>query len=88
LLELSAFGVGFHFFFIFSIYRVKILINMGFCCCKVCRKWNVLGSDDNLWFNLFRERWGEDLAMFYAPDDSKSWKDVYEVQDRGDRVGL
>ncbi|GMY07584.1 f-box/wd repeat-containing protein pof10 [Fagus crenata] len=61
---------------------------MGFCCCKVCRKWNVLGSDNNLWFNLFRERWGEDLAMFYAPDDSKSWKDVYEVQDHGDRVGL
>lgn len=47
-----------------------------------------MGSDNNLWSNLFRERWGEDLAMFYAPDDSKSWKDVYEVQDRGDRVGL
>lgn len=41
-----------------------------------------------LWLNLFRERWGEDDAAFYAPAGSKSWKDVYEVQDRCGRVGL
>lgn len=41
-----------------------------------------------LWLNLFRERWGEDDAAFYAPTGSKSWKDVYEVQDRCGRVGL
>ncbi|KAK6936643.1 F-box domain [Dillenia turbinata] len=55
---------------------------------QVCRKWKSLGSDDNLWFNLFKDRWGEDQAAFYAPVDSKSWKDVFEVQDRCDRVGL
>ncbi|KAJ6760383.1 hypothetical protein OIU79_025268 [Salix purpurea] len=36
----------------------------------------------------FKERWGDDRAAFYEPDGSKSWKDVYELQDRGDRVGL
>ncbi|XVE58312.1 hypothetical protein DITRI_Ditri04bG0160100 [Diplodiscus trichospermus] len=43
-----------------------------------------------LWSKLFRERWGNDQAAFYAPNplDSRSWKDVYETQDRGDRVGL
>lgn len=55
---------------------------------KVCRKWKVLGSDNILWANLFKERWGEDRAIFYTPTDSKSWKDVYEVQDRCDRFGL
>lgn len=63
-------------------------INMGFCCSKVCRKWKGLASDNNLWSNLFRERWGGDNAMFYAPVGSKSWKDVYEIQDRCHRVGL
>ncbi|XP_031264085.1 uncharacterized protein LOC116122364 isoform X1 [Pistacia vera] len=57
-------------------------------CRKVCRKWKVLASDNNLWCNLFKERWGGDRAAFYAPADSRSWKDVYEVQDRCDRVGL
>ncbi|KAL9237445.1 hypothetical protein vseg_011992 [Gypsophila vaccaria] len=55
---------------------------------QVCRKWNVLGSDNVLWANLFKERWGEDQVGFYNPVDSKSWKDVYVVQDRCDRVGL
>ncbi|KAL8049393.1 hypothetical protein ABFX02_06G018200 [Erythranthe guttata] len=54
----------------------------------VCRKWRDLGSDDMLWRNLFKERWGIDNATFYAPLDSKSWKDVFIVQDRCDRVGL
>ncbi|KAK4431298.1 MAG2-interacting protein 2 [Sesamum alatum] len=52
------------------------------------RKWRDLASDDVLWSNLFKDRWGIDHATFYAPDDSKSWKDVYIVQDRCDRVGL
>ncbi|GAB4858533.1 hypothetical protein Ancab_010008 [Ancistrocladus abbreviatus] len=55
---------------------------------QVCRKWKVLASDNVLWSNLFKERWGEDRAAFYAPEESNSWKDVYEVQDRCDRVGL
>ncbi|GAB2221876.1 hypothetical protein Drorol1_Dr00013068 [Drosera rotundifolia] len=55
---------------------------------QVCRKWKVLTSDNNLWENLFNERWGEERAAFYAPTESKSWKDVYAVQDRCDRVGL
>lgn len=57
---------------------------------KVCRKWKVLASDNMLWSKLFTERWGIDQAAFYAPNplDSRSWKDVYETQDRGDRVGL
>ncbi|KAL7106848.1 hypothetical protein ACP275_06G018300 [Erythranthe tilingii] len=54
----------------------------------VCRKWRDLGSDEMLWCNLFKERWGIDNATFYAPVDSKSWKDVFIVQDRCDRVGL
>ncbi|KAJ4841238.1 hypothetical protein Tsubulata_022375 [Turnera subulata] len=55
---------------------------------QVSKRWKLLASDDVLWFELFKERWGEDRAAFYAPADSKSWKDVYEVQDRCDRVGL
>ncbi|KNA19708.1 hypothetical protein SOVF_058930 [Spinacia oleracea] len=55
---------------------------------QVCRKWNVLGSDNTLWANLFKERWGEDRAVIYTPANSKSWKDMYIVQDRCDRVGL
>ncbi|KAJ9679975.1 hypothetical protein PVL29_021767 [Vitis rotundifolia] len=55
---------------------------------QVCRKWKVLASDNILWSNLFKERWGEDRAAFYAPTGLKSWKDVYEAQDRCDRVGL
>ncbi|KAF5442686.1 hypothetical protein F2P56_035318 [Juglans regia] len=55
---------------------------------QVCRKWKFLASDNNLWSNLFRERWGGDSAVFYAPIGSKSWKEVYEVQDRCHRVGL
>ncbi|KAL3524436.1 hypothetical protein ACH5RR_017270 [Cinchona calisaya] len=54
----------------------------------VCRKWRILASEDSLWSNLFRERWGLDRAMFFAPEGSKLWQDVYVVQDRGDRVGL
>ncbi|KAI3457969.1 hypothetical protein Pfo_014632 [Paulownia fortunei] len=54
----------------------------------VCRKWRDLASNDMLWSNLFKERWGIDHATFYAPVDSKSWRDVYIVQDRCDRVGL
>ncbi|XP_011075931.1 uncharacterized protein LOC105160310 [Sesamum indicum] len=54
----------------------------------VCRKWRDLASDDMLWSNLFKERWGIDRSTFYAPENSKSWKDVYIVQDRCDRVGL
>ncbi|XWS48620.1 hypothetical protein CRYUN_Cryun13aG0092100 [Craigia yunnanensis] len=43
-----------------------------------------------LWSKLFRERWGIDQAAFYAPNpiDSRSWKDAYETQDQGARVGL
>ncbi|XP_059628989.1 uncharacterized protein LOC132271575 [Cornus florida] len=55
---------------------------------QVCRKWKVMASENILWSNLFEERWGSDNAVFYAPVDSKSWKDVYVVQDRCDRVGL
>ncbi|XP_022923080.1 F-box protein SKIP31-like isoform X1 [Cucurbita moschata] len=55
---------------------------------QVCRKWNFLASDNILWSNLFKERWGEDHAAFYHPVGSKSWKDSYEVQDRCDRFGL
>ncbi|RWR80795.1 F-box/WD repeat-containing protein pof1 [Cinnamomum micranthum f. kanehirae] len=54
---------------------------------QVCRKWKELASDNNLWYNLFKERWGENHAAFYA-HDSKMWKDVYEIQDRCDRFGL
>ncbi|XP_043697344.1 F-box/WD repeat-containing protein pof10-like [Telopea speciosissima] len=55
---------------------------------QVCRQWRVLASSNNLWCNLFKGRWGEHHAAFYAPHDSKLWKDVYQVQDRCDRVGL
>ncbi|KAK9164245.1 hypothetical protein Syun_005147 [Stephania yunnanensis] len=56
---------------------------------QVCRKWKVVASDNKLWRNLFKDRWGEGQAAFFDPsDDSKSWKNVYEVQDRCDRVGL
>ncbi|RVW14509.1 hypothetical protein CK203_077226 [Vitis vinifera] len=55
---------------------------------QVLWKWKVLASDNILWSNLFKERWGEDRAAFYAPTGLKSWKDVYEAQDRCDRVGL
>ncbi|XP_038977602.1 LOW QUALITY PROTEIN: F-box/WD repeat-containing protein pof10-like [Phoenix dactylifera] len=55
---------------------------------QVCRKWRKLGSDNALWSSLFKERWGEDSASFYAPQDSKTWKDVYIAQDRCDRYGL
>ncbi|KAL1309624.1 hypothetical protein HN51_052321 [Arachis hypogaea] len=54
----------------------------------VCRKWKFIASDNDLWSNLFKERWGGNHAAFYAPIGSKSWKDVYEVQDRCDRVGV
>ena len=53
---------------------------------EVCRKWKILASDDTLWSYLFTQRWGVDHATFFAPDGSKLWKDVYAVQDRGDRV--
>ncbi|MFS8013738.1 putative F-box domain-containing protein [Helianthus anomalus] len=53
------------------------------------RKWKLVASENDLWSNLFKQRWGIDRAVFYAPvDSSKSWKDVYAVQDRCDRVGL
>ncbi|KAJ1383089.1 F-box-like domain superfamily [Sesbania bispinosa] len=55
---------------------------------QVCTKWKLMASDNALWSNLFKERWGGDHAAFYAPIGSKSWKDVYEVQDRCDRVGV
>lgn len=55
---------------------------------SVCRKWRVLTSDDELWRKLFNDRWGADAAAFYAPEGSKSWKDVFAVQDRCDRYGL
>ncbi|XP_004502698.1 uncharacterized protein [Cicer arietinum] len=47
-----------------------------------------MASDNALWSNLFKERWGGEHAAFYAPIGSKPWKEVYEVQDRCDRVGL
>lgn len=56
----------------------------------VCRKWKRLASEDAMWSRLFADRWGARSAQFYAPplDGSKSWKDVYEVQDRCDRIGV
>ncbi|KAL5664728.1 hypothetical protein ACJX0J_024836, partial [Zea mays] len=53
-----------------------------------CRKWRVLTSDDELWRKLFNDRWGADAAAFYTPEGSKSWKDVFAMQDRCDRYGL
>ncbi|TVU28032.1 hypothetical protein EJB05_19539 [Eragrostis curvula] len=55
---------------------------------QVCRKWWTLTSDDELWRKLFNDRWGADAAAFYAPEGSRSWKDVFVVQDRCDRYGL
>ncbi|KAF8768587.1 hypothetical protein HU200_007135 [Digitaria exilis] len=55
---------------------------------QVCRKWRALTSDDELWRKLFNDRWGADAAAFYAPEGSKTWKDVFIVQDRCDRYGL
>ncbi|MQL92615.1 hypothetical protein Taro_025245 [Colocasia esculenta] len=57
---------------------------------QVCRKWKRLASEDALWSRLFADRWGAGSAHFYAPapDGSKSWKDIYEVQDRCDRIGV
>ncbi|ONM55814.1 OsFBX59 - F-box domain containing protein expressed, partial [Zea mays] len=37
---------------------------------------------------LFNDRWRADATAFYAPEGSKSWKDVFAVQDRCDRYGL
>nr|GMC68289.1 F-box protein SKIP31-like [Ipomoea batatas] len=54
----------------------------------VCRRWKALGSEESLWCDLFKERWGLYHAAFYAPTGSRSWKDTYAVQDRCDRVGL
>ncbi|KAM0924294.1 hypothetical protein ACQ4PT_004936 [Festuca glaucescens] len=57
---------------------------------QVCRKWNALTCDDELWRRLFEGRWGADAAAFYAPapEGSKPWKEVFVVQDRCDRYGL
>jgi hypothetical protein len=55
---------------------------------SVCRKWRALTSDDELWRKLFNDRWGADAAAFYAPEGSKSWKDVFAMQDRCDRYGV
>ncbi|KAL2339582.1 hypothetical protein Fmac_007522 [Flemingia macrophylla] len=55
---------------------------------QVCRRWKFVASNNALWSKLFKERWGGDHAAFYAPMGSKSWKDVYEVQDRCDRIGV
>ncbi|XP_006648945.1 uncharacterized protein LOC102720683 [Oryza brachyantha] len=57
---------------------------------RVCRKWNTLASDDELWRRLFKDRWGADAAAFYGPEPegSKTWKDVFIVQNRCDRYGL
>lgn len=55
---------------------------------QVCKKWKELASENILWCNLFKARWGGSHAAFFAPCTSKCWKDVYEVQDRCDRVGL
>jgi hypothetical protein len=41
-----------------------------------------------LWRKLFNDMWGADAATFYALEGSKTWKDVFVVQDRCDRYGL
>ncbi|CAL9201526.1 unnamed protein product, partial [Musa hybrid cultivar] len=46
----------------------------------LCREWRRLASDDELWSELFKKRWGSDCAASYAPTGSKSWKDVYAVR--------
>ncbi|KAL8137524.1 hypothetical protein V2J09_003525 [Rumex salicifolius] len=55
---------------------------------QVCRKWKALASDEKLWANLFKERWGDDQAAFFSPSETQSWRHVYAVQDRCDRYGL
>ncbi|XP_078167738.1 uncharacterized protein LOC144562395 [Carex rostrata] len=55
---------------------------------QVSRRWRVLTSDDSFWYNLFKERWGQVSAEFYAPTEPQTWKDVYIVQHRCDHYGL
>ncbi|KAJ3680165.1 hypothetical protein LUZ60_016443 [Juncus effusus] len=55
---------------------------------QVSRKWRILSSDNSLWCDLFKKRWGQDSAQFYAPQEPKTWKGVYTVQNRCDRYGL
>ncbi|KAH9321886.1 hypothetical protein KI387_016525, partial [Taxus chinensis] len=55
---------------------------------QVCRNWNILATQDELWRNLFIKRWGTDQANFFSPLHPKTWKMMYETQDRCDRVGL
>lgn len=65
-----------------------LLLTTGNFDVEVCKKWRTLASENTLWSTLFKERWGTDCATFYAPIDSRTWKDVYAVQDRCDRFGV
>ncbi|AQK65411.1 OsFBX59 - F-box domain containing protein expressed, partial [Zea mays] len=49
---------------------------------------NKVLASQTFFSKLFNDRWGADAAAFYAPEGSKSWKDVFAVQDRCDRYGL
>ncbi|KAL5658540.1 hypothetical protein ACJX0J_031703, partial [Zea mays] len=49
---------------------------------------NKVLASQTFFSKLFNDRWRADATAFYAPEGSKSWKDVFAVQDRCDRYGL
>lgn len=53
-----------------SLFYVDLLLQLtiSYSLCnlllEVCRKWNSLASDNILWSNLFKERWGKTMLHF------------------------